>query len=173
MSSWAFPFFFTWLLISWCRPSGFVNANSTKRNITVAVVYSKTDNTTVGEITDNLISFDKLAHQAVDIVNRDVNNEIFPGMLISLGPRMLSKYPNPMDVYNETCEKLNGTDVSAIVVTAPEGTTISLSVAGGFLGIPVIGLGTRSFTFSNKVSALSGWNNVNQLQYTLGVTFKL
>lgn len=155
MSSWVFPFFFTWLLISWCRPNGFVNANSTKRNITVAVVYSKPGNTTAN-ITNNLINFDKLAHQAVDNVNRNVNNDVFPGMLISLGPRMLSKYPNPMDVYKETCEKLNATDVSAIVVTAPEGTTISLSVAGGFLGIPVIGLGTRSFTFSNKVSASSG-----------------
>lgn len=105
---------------------------------------------TIAVVTDNqanLTFFD----QCVDGAIKTLNNDTPDGMPIKLGPRMLIEWPNPMDVYQETCDKLAGTDVAAIVVTAQERTTISLSVAGGFLGVPVVGLGTRSFSFSNKV----------------------
>ena len=68
---------------------------------------------------------------------------------------LLSSHPNPMDVYKQTCDCLAGTDVAALVVKADERTQFSLSVAGGFLGVPIIGLANRAFAFSNKVSALS------------------
>ncbi len=141
MFSSAFSFLFIWLFVSRCRPGALSQA--LYNHVTVAVVTDKTDQDT----TTWSAQFDELVDNAMESVNNDTQ-----GMRINLGPRLLSKWPNPMDVYKETCEKLYGTDVSAIVVSAHQRTTFSLSVAGGFLGIPVIGLGTRSFSFSNKVS---------------------
>ncbi len=103
----------------------------------------------VALVSDNSANFSLFQGQVLTAI-REVNASE-PGTPLLLGPVVLSSHPNPMDVYRQTCERLAGTDVSAVVVLANERTQFSLSVAGGFLGVPVIGLNNRAFAFSNKV----------------------
>ena len=103
----------------------------------------------VAVVSDNSANFTLFQEQVLTAI-REVNASEL-GMPLHLGPVVLSAHPNPMDVYRQTCERLAGTDVSAVVVLANERTQFSLSVAGGFLGVPVIGLNNRAFAFSNKV----------------------
>ncbi|XP_038055925.1 glutamate receptor ionotropic, NMDA 3A-like [Patiria miniata] len=112
------------------------------------VLSSKLESVRVAVVSDDATNF-SLFHDQVLTAIQEVN-ATESGMALHLGPVVLSSHPNPMDVYRQTCNQLAGTDVSAVVVQADERTQFSLSVAGGFLGVPVIGLGNRAFAFSNK-----------------------
>ncbi|XP_070564328.1 glutamate receptor ionotropic, NMDA 3A-like isoform X2 [Ptychodera flava] len=63
---------------------------------------------------------------------------------------VLAASSNPADILSRVCSSAIVSNVSAIVAVASETSLFTLSMVGDILGLPIIGIGSRSFAFSNK-----------------------
>ncbi|XP_002734104.2 glutamate receptor ionotropic, NMDA 3A-like [Saccoglossus kowalevskii] len=65
-------------------------------------------------------------------------------------PVILGASSNPGHILSLVCDEMITKNVSAILAISTETTLFSLSMVGEFLSTPIVGIGSRSFSFSNK-----------------------